>query len=167
MIYFIYISISKLTSSGGFYVYFPCFRSQLIDTFVYFRYARADVKIRNSNARTLSQTIKAAINIKIDGAARKMKITRISIKMYAYNGPVQRKNNTVSSIILCCRRQKRKNTRDRSTRKLTRELILSSESEEMPRKPERPWGVPILINTTRQTERTRLNHVILAMYWSR
>lgn len=46
----------------------------------------ADVKIRG-NARALSQTIKAAINIKTDGAARKMKIARISIKMSAYNGP--------------------------------------------------------------------------------
>lgn len=84
-----YISISKLTSSRGLYVYFPRFWYQLIDTFeyVYFRCTRADVKIRDSNARALSQTIKAAINIKTDGAARKMKIAWISIKMSAYNGP--------------------------------------------------------------------------------
>lgn len=50
--------------------------------------ARADVKIQDSYARALSQTIKAAINIKIDGAARKMKIARISIKTSTHNGLV-------------------------------------------------------------------------------
>lgn len=52
---------------------------------IYLRCARVDVKIRDSNARALSQTIKAAINIKTDGAARKMKIARISIKTSTHN----------------------------------------------------------------------------------